>query len=46
LAEQLARDGGESTELRARLREPINLALNASLLAASVAVVALMVWKP
>lgn len=29
-----------------RLRDPMNLALNASLLIATVAIVALMVWKP
>jgi uncharacterized membrane protein len=47
LAERLAREGDvRSAELAARLRDPLNLALNASMLAAVVAVVALMVWKP
>jgi len=47
LAERLAADGDEpSGELARRLRDPLNLALNASLLAAVVAIVALMVWKP
>jgi uncharacterized membrane protein len=47
LAERLARESDEpSPELDARLREPVNLALTASLLAASIAIVALMVWKP
>ena len=47
LAEQLAADGDRgSDELARRLRDPVNLALNASMLVAVVAVVALMVWKP
>ena len=47
LAERLARDGAApSAELSHRLRDPMNLALNASLLIATVAIVALMVWKP
>lgn len=47
LAEQLASEGDEpSEELGRRLRDPVNLALNASLLVATVAIVALMVWKP
>jgi uncharacterized membrane protein len=47
LAERLATDdAGESGELRRRLRDARNLALNASLLVATVAIVALMVWKP
>jgi uncharacterized membrane protein len=47
LAEQLAVAGDTpSAELTHRLRDPINLALNASLLAATIAVIALMVWKP
>jgi uncharacterized membrane protein len=47
LAERLAAMGDEpSAELTRRLRDPLNLALNASLLAATVAIVALMVWKP
>ena len=47
LAERLARDGdAPSAELSHRLHDPVNLALNASLLIATVAIVALMVWKP
>jgi uncharacterized membrane protein len=46
LAERLAAAGEDDDELRRRLLDPVNLALNASLLAATVAVVALMVWKP
>jgi uncharacterized membrane protein len=46
LAEQLARDGGDASGLVARLRDPLNLGLNLSMLAATVVVVALMVWKP
>jgi uncharacterized membrane protein len=47
LAERLAaEDDRPSDELARRLRNPINLALNASLLVAIVAIVALMVWKP
>jgi uncharacterized membrane protein len=47
LAEQLARDGdAPSAELSHRLHDPVNLALTASLLIATVAIVALMVWKP
>lgn len=47
LAEFLAGEGdAPSAELDRRLRDPVNLALNASLLAATVAIVALMVWKP
>jgi uncharacterized membrane protein len=47
LAERLARDSDTpSAELSHRLRDPVNLALNASLLIATVAIVALMVWKP
>lgn len=47
LAERLAAGGTErSDELRARLRDPLNLALNASMLAATVAIIALMVLKP
>jgi len=47
LAERLAADGDESSsDLARRLRDPLNLALNASMLVAVVAVVALMVWKP
>lgn len=46
LAERLARDGGPDAELRRRLVDPVNLALNGSMLAATVAVIALMVFKP
>ncbi|HUF02325.1 MAG TPA: DUF2269 family protein [Gaiellaceae bacterium] len=47
LAERLARDHDRSSpELERRLRDPLNLALNASLLAATIAIVALMVWQP
>jgi uncharacterized membrane protein len=47
LAERLATEGDRpSAELAARLRDPVNLLLNASLLVATIAIVALMVWKP
>jgi uncharacterized membrane protein len=47
LAEQLAASGDSpSEELARRLRDPLNLTLNASLLVATIAIVALMVWKP
>jgi uncharacterized membrane protein len=47
LAERLAAGGDEpADELVRRLRDPLNLTLNVSLLVATVAVVALMVWKP
>lgn len=47
LAERLAADrDAPDAVLRGRLRDPVNLALNASMLVAIVAVVALMVWKP
>lgn len=47
LAERLAQEGDRpSADLSSRLRDPVNLALNASLLIATVAIVALMVWKP
>lgn len=47
LAELLAGSGDSPDErLGRRLRDPVNLALNASLLIATVAIVALMVWKP
>jgi uncharacterized membrane protein len=47
LAERLAEgDDRPSPELARRLRDPVNLTLNVSLLAATVAIVALMVWKP
>jgi uncharacterized membrane protein len=47
LAERLAVAGDRpSGELARRLRDPVNLALNASLLLATATIVALMVWKP
>ena len=47
LAERLAADGdAPSSDLARQLRDPLNLTLNASMLVAVVAVVALMVWKP
>jgi uncharacterized membrane protein len=47
LAERLAAEGDTpSEELARRLRDPLNLLLNASLLVATVGIVALMVWKP
>ena len=47
LAERLAADGdAPSEELARRLHDRVNLALNASLLVATIAIVALMVWKP
>lgn len=47
LAERLAAAGdAPSAELSRRLRDPLNLALNGSMLVAIAAIVALMVWKP
>lgn len=47
LAEAVASDGdGPTDELARRLRDPVALALDVSMLAAMVAIVALMVWKP
>lgn len=47
LAERLAAGGDvPSVELTRRLHDPVNLALNGSLLVATVAIMALMVWKP
>ena len=47
LAERLAASGDTpSEELARRLRDPVNLTLNASVLVATIAIVALMVWKP
>ncbi|HXG76187.1 MAG TPA: DUF2269 family protein [Gaiellaceae bacterium] len=47
LAEHLAEEGdAPSRALSRRLRDPVNLALNASLLVATAAIVALMVWQP
>ncbi len=46
-AERLARDDDSpNADLARRLRDPLNLTLNASLLLAVVVVVALMIWKP
>ena len=47
LAERLAAAGDRSSpELERRLRDPVALALDASMLVATVAIVALMGWKP
>ena len=47
LAEQLAAAGdAPNAELGRRLRDPVNLVLNASLLLAVLGIVSLMVWKP
>ena len=47
LAEHEAASGDRpSAELQRRLRDPLALTLDASMLAATVAIVALMVWKP
>jgi len=47
LAESLAAaDDRPNAELSRRLRDPLNLSLSASMLVATVAIVALMVWKP
>ncbi|RDI75648.1 putative integral membrane protein (DUF2269) [Gaiella occulta] len=47
LAERLAADAdARSGELERRLRDPLNLALNASLLLAIAGIVVLMVWQP
>jgi uncharacterized membrane protein len=47
LAERAAAgDDRPSSELTRRLRDPFALALDASMLVATVAIVALMVWKP
>jgi uncharacterized membrane protein len=47
LAERVANDGDRpSDELARRLRDPLALTLDASMLVATVAIVALMVWKP
>jgi uncharacterized membrane protein len=47
LAERVAAEGDRSSdELARRLRDPVALTLDASMLAATVAIVALMVWKP
>ncbi len=47
LAERVASHGdGPTAELTRRLRDPLALTLNLSMLAAMLAIVALMVWKP
>ena len=47
LAEREAAEGDRpSAELARRLRDPLALTLDASMLVATVAIVALMVWKP
>ena len=47
LAEHAAAQGDRpSDELARRLRDPVALTLDASMLVATVAIVALMVWKP
>ena len=47
LAERAAAAGeASSAELARRLRDPVALALDASMLLATLAIVALMVWKP
>ena len=47
LAERLAGDADTpSNDLERRLRDPVNLVLNATMLLGIVAIVALMVWKP
>jgi uncharacterized membrane protein len=47
LAERLAVEGDEpNADLARRLHDPLNLALNGSMLVSVVAIVALMVWKP
>ena len=47
LAERSARDGDRMThELARSLRDPVALTLDATMLVATVAIVALMVWKP
>jgi uncharacterized membrane protein len=47
LAERLATEDDErSPELDRRLRDPVALFLDASMLAATLAIVALMVWRP
>jgi uncharacterized membrane protein len=47
LAERLAAEGDEpSAELRARLRDPVSLALSWGSGVAVLAILALMIWKP
>ncbi len=47
LAERVASEGDRPSEdLARRLRDPVALTLDASMLVATIAIVALMVWKP
>jgi hypothetical protein len=46
LAERIAREDGDVAVLARRLRDPLNLALNVSMLLAVAAIVAMMVWRP
>jgi uncharacterized membrane protein len=47
LAERVASEGDRpSVDLVRRLRDPVALTLDASMLVATIAIVALMVWKP
>lgn len=47
LAERVAAEGDRpSEELARRLRDPVALTLDASMLVATLAIVALMVWRP
>jgi uncharacterized membrane protein len=46
LAESEASAGEASSELIRRLRDPLSLTLDASMLVVTLAIVALMVWKP
>ena len=47
LAERVASEGDRPSEaLARRLRDPLALTLDASMLVATIAIVALMVWKP
>jgi uncharacterized membrane protein len=47
LAARLADEGDTpSAELARRLRDPLNLALNGTMLLAVAAIIAMMVWKP
>jgi uncharacterized membrane protein len=46
LAESEASAGEASSELIRRLRDPVSLTLDASMLVVTLAIVALMVWKP
>jgi uncharacterized membrane protein len=47
LAERVAAEGDRaSDDLARRLRDPVALTLDASMLVATVAIVAVMIWKP